>query len=469
MGKNKLNSIKINLHRWVNVPERIYLVVALIGVVGFIFITPPFQGPDEKSHYIRTQYVANGYLLPVDAKKADAHLPASIEDVVTQTYLKNSGTGGLKKYDIHDSYRALKIPLDKNRTYQPSMISYTGIPYLPTIPAVATANLLNLSPIISFYAARLSLALFCVILTYFAIRIVPQKKYLFVAIALTPMLLFQQSVVSIDGTSYALLLFFICFILYLKNKLVITNKDWIAVGGLCVAITLAKPLVFLFLPIVLILIKKRAAKIWIAAIATICMMLFVSLTFYNSNRSEIVVDPNVPATVDSARQLEIIKEDPKRFPRVLWNSYMTSYGDDETQGLIGIFGSADTGYPLSVTFIYVMMLACLAAIRFKKEDEYEAVPKPIKVLLFVLGVLYFLLVNIAIYLSFSPVNFNIVYGVQGRYFLPLLILAPIFTIPFLTVLKERQQKVLVYTGVILLLLILVALFITFQRYYLYTP
>ncbi|MGB4762508.1 MAG: DUF2142 domain-containing protein [Candidatus Saccharimonas sp.] len=464
-----LKNLKVRLMEWASTPERVYLTVALVGVVGFVLITPPFQGPDEKSHYIRTQYVANGYILPVDAGRSGAHLPASIETVVSATYLKDSGDGGLKKYDIRSTYHALKTPLDADNTYQPPMISYTAVPYLPAVPGVVLSNALGLSPIIAFYVARLSLALFCVLLTYLAIKIVPYKKYLFVGIALTPMLLFQQSVVSADGTSYALLVFFICFVLHLRGRQNISNKQWLAIAGLCVSITLAKPLVFLFLPLILLLAKKNAAKILIPLITVLCIAVFAGITLYSSHRSEAVVDPNTPASVDSAMQLENIKENPKRFLRVMWNSYMTDYGDEETQGLIGIFGAADTKFPLSMTLIYTIILAYLAATRFKKDDEQKIVPRGLKIMLASLGALYFILVNVAIYLSFTPVNFNIVYGVQGRYFLPLLILAPLFTVPFLTILKKYQQKSLIYICVSLLILILAALFITFQRYYLFTP
>jgi len=468
MGKQLIQSFSTRVYHWANVPEKLYLIVALIGVIGFALITPPFQGPDEQSHYIRAQYISHGYILPVDANKANTHLPLTVQSSISSTLLKDPGNGGLKKYNIRESLHEAKTPLNAEGTYQPPMISYTAVPYLPAIPAIAIANTLNLNPIISMYAARISLALFCVLLAYFAIKIVPQKKYLFTAIALTPMLLFQQSVVSTDGTSYALLLFFICFVLYLGKKPIITTKQWAWVGVLCVAITLAKPLVFLFLPLVLLLFKKRLAKIWIPAITIFCVLLFAATTLYNSHLTDGVVDPNVPKDANYSKQLVVIKEKPARFLRVMWNTYTSTYGDNQTRGIIGVFGAADTFYPLSMTFIYVIVLTYVAAVRFKREDE-ERLPKSVQFLLIGCGALYFSLVNLAMYLSFTPVDFNIIYGVQGRYFLPLLIMAPLFAIPFLTIIKKYQQKVLVCVGAGLLALTIVALFITFQRYYLYTP
>lgn len=467
-NKRRLQSFKKIFNTLLLYPERVYLLIGLIGVIGFALITPPFQGPDEKAHYIRAQYVAHGYVLTVDVSKSNAELPLSIKKVVDSSFLRDVN-GGLKKHDLHVSASAVKTPLSADNTYKPAMIAYTAVPYLPSIPLIAISNTLNFSPLISMYLARLSLGIFCVVLTFFAIKIVPRKKYLFVAIALTPMLLFQQAMVSADGTSYALLLFFICYLLHLANYKQLTNKQWLMVGGLCLAITLAKPLVFLFLPLMLILIKKRHAFRWIAGFAIVCVLMFAGVSMYNARNSGGATDPNTPKGVDSTLQLSNIQNHPKRFLRVLWNSYMTDYGDEEVQGVIGIFGAADTKYPLIMTLGYVTLLVYAASVRFDKKDHIESVGRGIKRLLLGISLLYFLLINIVIYLSFSPVNFDIIYGVQGRYFLPILIILPVIVSPFLTIEDRLRSRFMLFFCSGLLVMILLALFITLQRYYLYTP
>lgn len=462
------NELKKKLNTWIDHPERFYLVAGLIGVIGFALITPPFQGPDERAHYVRMQYVAHGYFLAANTKEVGAALPHSVQDVMNSTELQNSiSGGGLKKYDISKS-RALKDPFDSGETYQPPMISYTGVSYLPAAPAVAFANALNVSALASMYIARLSLGIFCVILTFYSIRLLSSRRYLFIGIALIPMLLFQQSVISTDGVSYALLLSFICFVLYLYQKKDVNIKEWLGLGVLCAAITLAKPLVFLFLPFVIILIRKKNALKWIAGMALLCIVLFGSLTLYNSRLSEASIDPNVPDEANSTAQLANLKDNPARFLRVMWNSYMTSHGDDEVQGVFGIFGSADTVFPLWMIIGYIIVLALLASVKLEKFKETE-VPPYVKYILIFLAVIYFVLVNLAIYLSFTPFNFNIIYGVQGRYFLPLLIILPLFITPFLAVDKKQRKQLITYSFAAVIIFVLLALFITMQRYYFYTP
>lgn len=463
--------LKTIFNTWVSYPERVYLVIALVGVIGFALITPPFHGPDEESHYLRAQYIAHGYLLPVDVHKAGASLPRSIMDVAMDTFYSGDIRGNTAaKYDISHIKNALGQPFDNGKTYQPAMISYSPIPYLSAIPAIVVSNTLNLSPLVSMYLARLSLGIFCVAVTFFSIKLIPNKKYFVVGIALIPMLLFQQAVVSADGVSYALLLAFVSLVAYLhQKKTSIKNKEWILVGVLCIVITLAKPLVFLFLPLIAILIKREKAFRWITGITVICVILLGSLTLYNSRLSEMSVDPNVPKQADSSAQLNNLKEHPKRFLRVMWNSYMTPYGDDEVRGVIGIFGASDTMYPLWMTIGYTTILALLASVNFDKSRSRLSIQGWVKWLLIGLSILYFLLVNIAIYISFSPYNFDIVYGVQGRYFIPILIMLPVFITPFLLPRAKGDTRLLRYLCLGMMLFVCLALFITTQRYYLYTP
>lgn len=77
-----------------------------------------------------------------------------------------------------------------------------------------------------------------------------------------------------------------------------------------------------------------------------------------------------PENVRSDQQLHNLIEHLKRGLRVLWNSYMTSFGDDEIRGVIGIFGSADTVYPLDIYYTYVFILGVVAVVSFERTKLY---------------------------------------------------------------------------------------------------
>ncbi|RZM29484.1 MAG: DUF2142 domain-containing protein [Pedobacter sp.] len=469
--KKQVRGLKAILSRWVNKPEYVYLVIASVSVIGFVFITPPFQGPDEEAHYIRTQYIARGYLIPVDVNKSEASLPLSMRETLHSTFYKDDLRGSsTNKYELFRTKEALTMPLNKDDTYKPPMISYSPIPYLPAAPGVALANLLNLSPLVSMFIARLSLGAASILLIFLAIRFIPHKKYLFAAIGLIPMLLFQQSVITADSVSYALLALFIAYVLHLRASVKnISRKQWLILGAICIGITLAKPLLYLFLPLVLLVVKKKVDLRWIVGMAVTCAVLLYGWMAVSSIKTDSISISGTPDNVDQGQQIETLIDNPKRGARVAWNSYMTAYGDDEVRGVIGIFGAADTIYPLWMFSAYVFLLGLLFTINIDGSRTLK-IHRGWKIAAGILCIGYFTAVNLALYLGYTPVNFDIVYGVQGRYFLPLFfIAAAVIFIGGIQIAKKDVPKVRIWTVASIAVLVLLALLITFQRYYLYTP
>lgn len=450
-------------------PEKFYLWTAISVLLGFALITPPFQGPDEESHYVRVQYIANGHLVPSEGME----LPTSIMKVAKLTfYDKDIRSKTNQNYEIGRTKEALKIPYNTGEFYKPVLVTYNPTLYLPAVPGVALANALNLSPLISLYIARISLGLVAILILFLSIKLVPNKKYLLVAVALIPTLIYQQSVVNADGVSYALLALFIAYILNLRQRNTIERKNWLILSLLFVGVFLAKPLLYVFLPLVLVLIKRRYAKQWLAGMAILGTALYLIYSSLSSAYPQTIYIAGTPQEVNSAAQVHTLTEEPKRGLRVLWNSYMTSYGDDEARGVIGIFGAADVIYPLWMVTVYIAILTIAA---FIKIDDRKKESKPVhrywRTIAIGLCAVYFVGVNLALYLGYTPVNFDIVYGVQGRYFLPIVIILAMIVLPAGMALKYRKDenrvKLFIALGIIGCLLL--ALFITYQRYFLYTP
>ncbi len=469
MGKfSFVSRLKKRLQIWVAAPDKVYLAIALIGVLGFIFITPPFQGPDEESHYVRVQYIANGQLFPSESME----LPTSIMKVAKITFYDKDIRGRTNQhYELGRTKEALKIPYHTDETYKPVLVTYNPILYLPAVPGVALANALNLSPLISLYIARISLGLVAILLFFVSIKLIPNKKYLLVAVALIPTLIFQQAVVNADGISYALLALFIAYLLNLRQRKTIESKNWLILSLLFIAVFLAKPLLYVFLPLVLVLVKRRHAVRWFAGMAVLGVVLYLIYNSLSNVYPQTVYIAGTPKEVDSASQMQVLSEQPKRGLRVLWNTYMTSYGDDEARGVIGIFGAADVIYPLWMASVYIAILTLAAFIRIDDKNDSSPLHRYWRIAAIGLCAAYFMGVNLALYLGYSPVNFDIVYGVQGRYFLPIIIILAMVAIPVGMALKNRKDEVRtkLFIALGILACLLLALFITYQRYFLYTP
>ncbi len=466
-----IREIKSRLRAWLDRPEYVYLVIALIGVVGFSLITPPFQGPDEPEHYAKVQFLSRGQFIA----SGNDTLPASLRTTLKKTFFDHDIRGTTSaKYDFSRTLDALNDSPEAVDTQQYPVISYSPVGYIPAVVAVFISNHLGGSMAAGLYLARLALGLTAVALWFVAIRVIPTKKYLYMAIGLTPMMLFQQSVVSVDGLSYAFLALFVAYVTALYSQPVIHRRQWWILLTLCVMVGLAKPLLYLFLPLVFILMNKRRLQpigISLVAVAVLLLWNIVLAPLATSGGTLATVSPS---NVNPQQQIEYLVHHPGKIVRVAWNSYMTDYGDEEVRGMVGIFGYADTAYPL---WMYTYFCVTLAAIIITNPDRRSAsyqwskvIGRAWKYAALGMSAVYFAGVNAALYLSYTPVGFPIVYGVQGRYFLPLMIVIAGLAIGNGMHLTEAQRKrVRPWVVGSLAVLVLLAVFIVFQRFYLYTP
>lgn len=173
--------------------EYVFLVIALAWGVAQVFIVPPLQVPDEGDHWFRAWALTDGQLtadrqgmitLPgVFARTADLYtrlvergLPISLE-----------GQAGFSGYeDLFNSPGPSGIVRVASR-----VLSYGPVGYLPQAVGVGLGRLVGAPPLTCFYLARLGNLFAALALLFFAIRLAPFGKQLFVLLALLPMTMFE--------------------------------------------------------------------------------------------------------------------------------------------------------------------------------------------------------------------------------------------------------------------------------------
>ena len=85
---------------------------------------------------------------------------------------------------------------------------YGWVGYLPQAAGIGLGRLVGASPLVCFYLARLANLFAAVALLFFAIRLAPFGKQLFVLIALLPMTMFELASVSCDALTISGAIFF---------------------------------------------------------------------------------------------------------------------------------------------------------------------------------------------------------------------------------------------------------------------
>ncbi|MDR2544838.1 MAG: DUF2142 domain-containing protein, partial [Methanobrevibacter sp.] len=168
--------------------EVIFLVFALIFGSMFAVINPPFISLDEGAHFVKAFDVSQGHIIPSNGPTID--IPKSIFSIPGIRGLNNNLVYSISDSKKFDYIPYLKIPFNIKDTIeigQRNTNVYMPLPYLATALVIKIGEFFNISPLVLLYFGRLINLLFYIVVVYFAIKIVPIGKYIFLLLALMPM------------------------------------------------------------------------------------------------------------------------------------------------------------------------------------------------------------------------------------------------------------------------------------------
>lgn len=409
-------------------PIKFFLIIAGVFGMLFLLVTPPFQGADEIVHFYRAYQVSEGnFVADKHNGEVGGFMPASLGKVIAESNSSVIKFYPDHKYDEHRTKAALSIPneLQNKKFYEfAASAPYSPVPYTGASFGILTARLLHFPTLVAFYAARLGNLLAWMALIAAAIHFLPRRKWVMVAIGLLPMALFQASTLNGDAVTLGSLALFIALLLYFYDKQrLLALKEKLFLLVVTAVMVLSKQVMFIFLPLLLLLKKYHFSSrtmryVWIGILAMLPLLFFglwMYVTRIFDSTTAYANQQNPPV------QLNFILHNPHSYVNVLWNTYFYTWGDGITRSFIGTFGWADT--PLSelvVTIGYVGL--ALLVLGSTGDDKTPLVDKKAKGLLLTIAVLYWLAVSTSLYLYYSPLGYKIIYGLQGRYFIALLLL-----------------------------------------------
>ncbi|QKS13869.1 DUF2142 domain-containing protein [Curtobacterium sp. Csp1] len=244
-------------------------------------------------------------------------------------------------------------------------------------------------------------------------------RWLLLVVALLPETVFQASIVTADTFTNASALLFVAGVLALRGA---QRPAWLTVAATVAAglgMVAAKPtsllLAGLLLTVPLAATGGRRAVGWAVrlggpALIALGAAFFTARTsgIADGIRGQVVGWPSI----DRHLQLDGLLEHPLRVVGVLARTVVT-FGSSWVEGAIGLLGSNSVFLPEPfVTAVLVLLV--LAALRGPRARGAGVV--------FVLSALAGVAaVIVALYLTFNPVSAPIASGVQGRYWIPLLV------------------------------------------------
>lgn len=426
--------------------EKVFVTIGTPLLIAYMIFVIPFKVPDENYHIYRAFNIARGDIL-ISKEQNEETVPnefLSIEEIQ-----KYSDLFEVKSKNIH-------IPSngEETKSFNAAQAYFPSI-YIGPVIANIIGNIINLDVINLIYLMRIMNIIIYLVLGYYTIKFLPFGKLLMLVYLCIPMMLHQAASVSPDGFMNGMALLFIAYsmkLLFTKNDEAYTMKEKVIYFVLALLATLNKAayMPLIFIAVLLIFNKKHPInkKDKIFMFATICIMVALTAGWYlignrYTDTRDIVV--NIKGA-NSSEQLKFVMSNPKHFLKLLFDCLWNNKTLFTYQALGSQLGYLDINVDTFFTTFYLILL--LFAPFVEKSEFKLAKFQKLWLLLITLGIAS--ITCFAMYLGWSRPGLEFIDGVQGRYFLPVLILPLLCLIPKDNYLKFKHT-LLVYPTLILII------------------
>lgn len=396
--------------------ENIFLIMAIPIGIAYIIALPIGTIPDDQTHYLRSWEVSLGYQVSEQSEDGDGgrELPINLSEI-----LFNVGTHNYEEYFQTATDETLKEEMVFQWFSNASL--YSVVCYLPQAFGIAFARIFTDNLFVMAYSARICNFAVFIVLVYFSVKIIPFKKMFVTAIALMP-IVFQEAVsVSPDAITIAISMMLISYTLHLKySDKNITKKNIIILTFLSVILSLCKivyiPICFIIYTISCEKFKNKKQK-YLLLTSIILIAIIINLLWL-SYASRYLIEYN--EGVNSKEQIRFILTNPIDYMSVVIKM-LINRSDVYISNILGDLSLLNVSLsPIfkSLLFIILISIICL------NDSKNCKVNSSTRIIISCVIISVIALIFTSLYVQWNPVKNIVIEGVQGRYFIPILILTP---------------------------------------------
>ncbi|MFF0457069.1 DUF2142 domain-containing protein [Nocardia africana] len=415
----------------------VFLLVA--GVFGIVFatITPPFWGHDEITQFGRAYQVAHGGFTPeriTDDRGVSygGQIPLSIDGLMGYAftdYNRHPTEPAPLAADETAYDRLGSAPVTTTATKQmwfTNTAAYSPLPYVPAAVGIRLAQAIGLDVGDTVLLTRLAGLLAYLVIVAFALRALRafRIQWLAFTVAVLPIALFQAGTVTADTVTNALAVLVSCLVVkgvFLGTRL--TRPEVVAALAATLALPLSKP-TYVILAMLVVLIPARQYGFgnvlrWLpwcfAALGAILFAVWMKIAAPTGDGMGLMRKPAEWHSVRPGDQLHEILSNPVHFANTFGDSIW--YRDEKWfSQFFGELGFAYVDVPA------LSILACLLALAVSVGIADRLTGDRWRTWIVALTVLASVaMIYVTLYMSFTPVGYWMIDGVQGRYFVPLAI------------------------------------------------
>ena len=420
--------------------KEIIFVVALFAVSSlFTLALPPFSSPDEEAHINTAYRLANekfeGYSKEDLAERTIQRRREDYSEI-----FENKHTNVFNYEYVYDHLfeKAEKDGIKPvNNVWAVS--DFDGV-YMMGALGIKASHMLGLSYVGSMYLGRLFNLLFFALCVFFAIKITPVGKNVFLALSFFPITLHLVNSFSRDVFVISLGFLFTAYLLYLLKQEE-TYKWWQLVILAIISVLLA-PSKFIYCTLCIAVLLLDIGKVPLLnriklKIHPIIVLLVMGVAAVGMAALAILIRPDVLRTVlpaiSSSESLEtllvtnpeatfnigLMLQNPVVTLRLILSTIFVNgayYIKSVAGGVLGY-----NSVLISDAFI-IIVLVCAVISTFSEEgDSYTLRIRDKGMFGFISLIILALVVYLGI--SWTPVYYTTIYGIQGKYLLPVLPMA----------------------------------------------
>lgn len=395
------------------------IVISFLIPIGmlYVFFMAPSYVPDEQAHITKAYEISEGKLVtPIKEDGSSmSEIPKFFADNMIpkiRTYPEfNAAMDEITNYDV-------TVEIEN------SAQGYPAVLYIFSSIGFLIGRVIGINGILAIYLARILNFIAFLVLGYYSMKIIPIGKIIIAIILFLPMSLQQAASISADCILNAVSILYIAYTIYLlKREENISLPEKIIYVIMSIIIGISKiayiPIVGLSLLFIGTKNTKKTQK-WIFIILTILITIILSLSWLVFMRKYQEAPSHTQYlqanNVDMIGQIKHIIKSPKDIIVAITETIK------EGAYLDGAIGSYLGWLNIKISNIVIIAFVALLALSpFLEKNEIE-LNKISKGWITIIAIGTYLLVVIALYLTWTPIGLQKVMGVQGRYFIPILAL-----------------------------------------------
>lgn len=417
-------------------PENMVLILTAVMGISMAVINPAFQECDGPSHFYRSMDVSYGNLLGsfgnFTHEAGEIYVPENVQEIAYRQVSPGSG-GGNAYLEYLKTHK-----FSKNKVKMTYYESVTSVVYWPQGLGIFIGRTLNFSMYGVILMGRICNLLAYMGLAYATVRLMPFYKNLMAMLAVMPLSIYQASSLSQDAVLNGVGFLFVALCCYyaFDEKVKLNWKKTLLLGVLLLVMFLSK-YVYACLGLLVFMIPKdkfnSRKDYWKSfVIALLPLVILGGFVMFRVSSGISGLQAGAGSGADTMTQMQYLKIHPSMAVKVILSTFLTNLNAYLMQ--LNILGSLN--YPL--TLFLVMGPCFLLGVGLLDGQEVRGRIKiRHRIIMLLAFAITFAAIMMGLYIGdgiANPVGGAVINGIQGRYFILMLIL------PFLALGSDRVKQ-----------------------------